>query len=91
MQGIESKKHQNMLKVIAQFEGLSSICGEIIPEKHESKMRKNASELKGTHDYYMILLKELEECIHSYNELHESLQKLMYPYIRKMNTELRKK
>jgi len=91
MQGIESKKHQNILKVIDLFEGLSSVCGQVIPENHDAKMRKNAMELKGTYDYYLILLKELEGCIHSYAELHESLQKLMYPYIRKMNTELRKK
>lgn len=80
-----------MLKIIDQFEGLGKVCGHIIPEKHNSTIHKNAAELKGTYDYYQILLKELENCIHSYSELHESLQKVMYPYVRKMNTELRKK
>lgn len=91
MQGIESTKHQNRVKTIRQFEELSTMVGHIIPEEHDAIMRKNAAELKGTYDYYLILIKELEGCIHSYNELHESLQRMMYPYIRKMNAKVSKK
>jgi len=91
MQGLDKKRHQSMEKAIGQYEDYSIRCREMIPEDHDGIIRKNISEFKGTYDYYLLLLEEIEECIGRYNGLHESLQKMVFPYARKMQGELRKK
>jgi hypothetical protein len=91
MQGLESKKHTNMLMAISQFEELTTRYGHIVPEGEDKTIRVNIAEFKGSYDYYTILLKELENCIGNYRDLQDSLQQLMFPYVRKMNTKARKK
>ena len=91
MQAIEPKKHQNMIRVIEKFEELLSVCGPMVPEAKEEVVKKNITEFKTTYDHYIQLLKEMENCISSYKTLHKSLEKRLYPNVRKMNTQLRKK
>lgn len=91
MQGLESKKHTNMLMAISQFEELTARYGHIVPEGEDRIIRINITEFRGSYDYYIILLKELENCIGNYRDLHDSLQQGMFPYVRKMNTKARKK
>ena len=91
MQAIEPKKHQNMIRIIEKFEELLSVCGHMVPEAREEIVKKNIIEFKGTYDNYIQLLKEMENCISSYKILHKSLEKRLYPNVRKMNTQLRKK
>lgn len=91
MQGLESAKHQNMIKVISRFEELQEIFGQIIAENHKELIKENISEFKGSYDYYCLLIKELEDCIENYKELHESLQRHIFPYVRKMTTEAKNK
>lgn len=91
MQAIDQKKHQTMTRIIAQYEEYFAHCGEMIPQDHDETVRENIAEFKGSYDYYKILLKELEQCIEQYKNLHESLQKIVYPYARKMNSELRRR
>lgn len=91
MQAIDQKKHQNMLKVICKFDELITIYGNIVPEGQDEIIKGNIAEFKGSYDYYTILLKELENCIGNYRDLQDSLQQLMFPYVRKMNTKARKK
>lgn len=90
MQGIKSTQHQDILKALEKFDNLIPDFGTIIPQDREAFIRNKAAELKGTYDYYKILLKELEHCIHSYEGVHESLRKVVYPSVRKMYTKSRK-
>lgn len=80
-----------MEKAIARYEEYATQCGEMIPENHDGIIRKNMAEFKDTFDYYLLLLKEIGECIGKYNDLHDSLQKTVFPYARKMQGKLRKK
>ena len=91
MQGLDDKKHQNMIKAIDRFEKNAPACSDLIPENIEEIIRKQITEFKGMYDYYHILMKELEGCIKKYNGQHESLQRRLYPCVRKMETELRRK
>ena len=91
MQGIKPSQHQDILKALEKFDDLLTNFGSIIPEDRETFIRDKAAELKGTYDYYQILLKELEQCIHSYKGMHESLRKVVYPCVRKMYTRSRNK
>lgn len=91
MQGLDLKKHQSMLKAIHQFEELLAIYEHIVSQDHDRIVRDNIAEFKGSYDYYCLLLKELEGCIGTYKELHESLQRMVFPYVRKMNTQERNK
>lgn len=91
MQAIDQKKHQTMTRIIAQYEEYFTYCGEMIPEDHDEAVRESIAEFKGSYDYYRILLKELEECIEQYKDLHGALQKIVYPYARKMSSELRRR
>jgi len=90
MQGIESRQHLDIVKAIDKFETLKSVHGNILPDGVACVILEKASELKGTYNYYKELLKELESCIESYENIHESLRKVMYPCVRKMNTRSRK-
>ena len=90
MQGIKSTQHQYILKALEKFNDLAPVFGSIVPEDREAFIRDKAAELKGTYDYYQLLLKELEQCIQSYEGMHESLRKVVYPYVRKMNTQIQK-
>jgi len=91
MRGLDDKIHQNMIKAINQFEECSLTCGSLIPDQQDGIIRNNIAEFKGTYDYYHILLKELEGCIRDYKDLHVSLQRKMFPCVRKMQSELRQK
>ncbi len=91
MIGLDQKKHENMVNTISRFEEYSAICGHIVPEIHSEAIRSKISKFKDAHDHYHILLKELEECIGNYRELHESLKKTAFPYVRKMVGEVRRK
>jgi len=91
MQAIEQKKHQTMLQVICKFDDLSAIYGHIISEGQEEIIKGNIAEFKCSYDSYNLLLKELEDCIGNYRELHDKLQRIMFPYVRKMNTKARNK
>lgn len=91
MQGIKAAQHQNILKVLEKFNDLAPDFSNMIPEDREAFIHNKAAELKGTYDYYQLLLKELEQCIQSYEGMHESLRKVMYPYVRKMNTKFKSK
>lgn len=91
MQGLESTKHQNMLKAIEQFEKLNLHFGHIISEDCEDMILTNIAELKKSYTCYNALLKELEGCINNYKETHDALRKNMFPYVRKMSTRARNK
>lgn len=91
MQGVDLKKHQSMLSAIRQFEELLISYGHLIPEGRDEIIRENIAELEESYDYYCLLLKELEDCIDTYNELHNSLQRTMFPYVRRMATQARNK
>lgn len=91
MQAIDQKKHQNMLKVICKFDELITIYGNIVPEGQDEIIKGNIAEFKDSYDHYNLLLKELENCICTYKEVQESLQRIMFPNVRKMNTKARKK
>ena len=91
MQGVDLKKHQSMLKASRQFEELLIIYGHIVPQDHETIIKDKISELKDSYDCYCVLLKELEDCIDIYREVHDALQRTMFPYVRKMTTQSRKK
>ncbi|MNK42458.1 hypothetical protein D3C87_611430 [compost metagenome] len=86
MQGIESKRHSDMLRVIEKFEALLSLHGHHLAHGHKEAIMKMSRELKGSHEYYLILLKEVEHCIITYTDMHNSLRKLIYPSVRKMST-----
>lgn len=87
MQGIRSTQHQELLRVLKKFEDLVPTFGSIIPCDREEFIRDKAAELKGQYDYYQLLLKELQDCIHTYEHSHDVLRKVMYPYLRKMQTK----
>ncbi|WP_296149189.1 hypothetical protein [uncultured Flavobacterium sp.] len=89
MIGLDQKKHENMVNIITRFEEYSAICGHIVPESHSEAIRTKISKFKESHDHYHNLLKQLEECIGSYRELHDSLKKTAFPYVRKMGTQVR--
>lgn len=91
MQSLKSTQHQDILKALEKFDDLVPDFGTIITEEREAFIRDKAAELKGTYDYYQLLLKELEHCIRSYEGMHESLRKVVYPSVRKMYTQSRKK
>lgn len=91
MQALEQKKHQTMLKVICKFDELIAIYGHIIPKGKNEIIKRNIAEFKGSYDNYNQLLKELQDCIYVYKEMHDSLQRQMFPYVRKMNTKARNK
>ena len=91
MQGLESKRHQNMLRTIELFEELKLTFGDIVSEDCKETILTNIAEFKKTHGCYNILLHELEDCIKSYNETHDSLRRNLYPYVRKVNTQARNK
>ena len=91
MQALDQKKHHNMTRTIGRYEEYSIICGQIIPEEKNEIIREKIAEFKGTYDCYLLLLEEIGECIGRYNGLHESLQKMVFPYARKMQGKLRKK
>lgn len=91
MQGLDKKKHESMEKAIGRYEEYATLCGKMIPEDHDGMIRENIAEFKNTYSYYLLLLKEIGECIGEYNDLHDSLQKMVFPYARKMQGELRKK
>jgi len=91
MQGIKPTQHQDILRALEKLDNLIPDFGSIIPEDREVFIRDTAAELKGIYDYYNILLKELEQCINTYEVMHESLRKVVYPYVRKMNTKSRNK
>lgn len=86
MRGIELKQHKILLKAIEKFEELTPLYGNTLPEGYEADISEKISELKGTYDYYEILLKELENCIAFYENKHESLRRRIYPTVRKMNS-----
>lgn len=90
MQRLESKKHQTMLKAISQFEELITIYAHIIPEYRRDIVKENVIKYKDAYNYYNVLLKELEDCINNYKEFHDLLQRMMFPYVRKMNSQSRK-
>ncbi|TRW27236.1 hypothetical protein FMM05_00950 [Flavobacterium zepuense] len=91
MQSIKSTKHQDLLKALEKFEALFPGFGNNIPEGREVYIRDKAAELKCEYDYYQNLLKALENCINSYENKHESLRKVMYPCLRRMNTKSKKR
>jgi len=90
MQGIKPSQHQNILKALEKFNDLVPHFGTGVSEDREEFIRTKAAELKGTYDYYQLLLKELEQCIQSYEGMHESLRKVVYPCVRKMYTKSKK-
>lgn len=87
MQGLESRKHKNMLKAIGQFEQLREGFGNIVPKIQSDMITEQIKEFNGCYAYYSKLFKELEDCIDNYKELQDSLQKTMFPYIKKMNAK----
>lgn len=91
MQALDQKKHHNMAKAIGRYEEYATLCGHIIPEDKDEIIRESIAEFKGTYDYYHLLIKELERCIEDYKDLHGLLQRMVYPYARKMNGELQKR
>ena len=91
MQAIDNKKHQNMTRAIGQYEEYFTHCEAMIHENQNEIVRENIAKFKDAYDYYKILLKELEGCLEQYKEVHESLQRMVYPYARKMSGELRRK
>ena len=91
MQAIDHKKHQNMTKAIGQYEEYFTHCEEMIPEDQNQIVRENIVRFKDAYNYYKILLKELEDCLEHYKEVHGALQRMVYPYARKMGGELRRK
>ena len=90
MQGIKPSQHQDILKALEKFYDLVPNFGTVVTEDREEFIRTKAAELKGTYDYYQLLLKELEQCIQSYEGMHESLRKVVYPCVRKMYTKSKK-
>ena len=90
MQGIKPSQHQDILKALEKFDDLVPNFGTVVTEDREEFIRTKAAELKGTYDYYQLLLKELEQCIQSYEGMHESLRKVVYPCVRKMYTKSKK-
>ena len=90
MQGIKPTQHQDILKALTKFEELIPSYGIIVTEDLEAFIRSKAAELKSTYDYYQLLLRELEHCIQSYEGMHESLRKAVYPCVRKMHTKSKK-
>lgn len=91
MQAIDSKQHQDIVIAIDKFEALIPLYGSILPDGLVPVIREKADELKKTYARYHALIRELENCIHSYDDVRDSLRKLMYPPIRKMNTRNRNK
>lgn len=80
-----------MTRAVAQYEDYFTYCEEMIPEVQDEIVREKIAKFKESYDYYKILLKELEGCIAHYKELHNALQRMVYPYARKMGVELRRK
>lgn len=91
MQAINSKQHQDIVNLIDKFETLTPHYGNILADGLEPVIREKAVELKKSYAHYHVLLKELENCIRSYDDMHKSLRQVMYPSIRKMNTKSRNK
>lgn len=91
MQALDSKKHQSMLSATRQFEELLKSYRHLVPEGQDEIIMENIAELEGTYDYYCLLLKELEDCIDTYKEQQDSLQRTMFPYVRRMITQERNK
>lgn len=91
MQGITPAQHKELLKALKKFDELLPSFGKFIPEGQEAFIRDKAAELKNVYDHYHLLLRELENCIRTYENRHESLRKVMYPCVRKMYTKSRNK
>ena len=91
MQALDQKKHHNMARAIDRYEEYSTLCEHIVPQDRDKIIRENIAEFKGIYDYYHLLIKELEHCIEEYKDLHDSLQRMVYPYARKMNGKLQKR
>lgn len=89
MQGINTRKHKDLVKVISQYAELSEMAGHIIPDIHKHMISENISAFKGTHDYYTILMRELQNCLDSYVEIQHPLQKALAYYVRRMKKEVK--
>jgi|GEM_PF-4209166 len=80
-----------MEKAIRQYEEYSTLCGDMIPKDHDGTIRRNIAEFKDAYGNYLLLLKEIEKRLEEYNDLHKSLQRMVFPYARKMQGEIRRK
>ncbi|MGA9639359.1 hypothetical protein [Flavobacterium sp.] len=78
-----------MEKAIHQYEEFFLVTQESIPDEMNEQIRKDITDFKAAHDHYYHLVDQLEICIRNYKSLHNSLQKRMFPYIRKMKAEIR--
>ncbi|QRY55537.1 hypothetical protein [Sphingobacterium siyangense] len=90
MQRLESEKHQNMIKAICRFEELEELAGSVVYESRKDIIKANIIEFKGSYDNYCLLLREIQECIDRYKEIHESLQRSLFPSVRRMAAAAKK-
>lgn len=90
MQRLELEKHQNMIKAICRFEELEDLAGRAVTESRKDLIKANIAEFKGSYDNYCLLLRELQECIDRYKEIHGSLQRNLFPSVRRMAAAAKK-
>lgn len=80
-----------MARVISRYAELSALAGHVIPDEQKEVISGNIAALKGTYDYYTLLMDELKDCLNTYKLIREPLQKTMVHQLRKMNKELKSK
>lgn len=80
-----------MEKALRKYEEYSILCGDMIPKDQDAIIRKSMAEFKDSYSNYLLLLKEIEEHLEEYNNLYRSLQRIVFPCARKMQSEIRRK
>ena len=88
---IDTREHRNIFDVFNQYEKYHDLFGNsLVGDDRDLVIREYAIELKGSYDYYKILVEELQNCIEQYNVVKTALRTNMSNPVKKMHSRYNK-
>lgn len=87
MRRIDFTQHKKLINTINKYKKLCEKYGNLltVTEENDVVINDKAANLKGTFEYYQVLLDELSKCVNDYDKISNQIKSNIAPVIKKLN------